>query len=196
MYKPDKSGHNELPKETTVKIIILPELSSKPVRIPGSSPMAASLQISSVEDAKGWVLQANEHHGPLVPQMLALSWGLHLQLLQKGCKGGRASWSLSAQMLRDDMSGKQYFCCHHQKDQDTSCIICFLTETLSYPCPGVRYFSLWPPITPPQTYPYSMSSYQSQYFWGWEEVQWPYFYQEKNIPGIHSFTYKYLLSTY
>ena len=115
--------------------------------------MAASLQISSVEDAKGWVLQANEHHGPLVPQMLALSWGLHLQLLQKGCKGGRASWSLSAQMLRDDMSGKQYFCCHHQKDQDTSCIICFLTETLSYPCPGVRYFSLWPPITPPTNIP-------------------------------------------
>ena len=98
---------------------------------------------------------------PLVPQMLALPWGLHLQLLQKGCKGGRAFWSLSAQMLWDDMSGKQYFCCHHQKDQDTSCIICFLTETLSYPCRGVRYFSLWPPITPTQTYPYSMSSYQS-----------------------------------
>ena len=48
-----KSFQHCPPKETTVKIIILPELSSKPVRIPGSSPMAASLQISSVEDAKG-----------------------------------------------------------------------------------------------------------------------------------------------
>ena len=47
-----------------MKIIILPELSSKPGRISGSSLMATSLQ-TSVEDAKWRVLRAIEHHGSL-----------------------------------------------------------------------------------------------------------------------------------
>lgn len=67
-----------------------------------------------------------------------------------------------------------------------------VTSLIPLPQPQNEIF-LWHPH--PLLHPYSKLSL---YFWGWEGAifQYPDFYQKKNTPGSHSFTYKYLLSTY
>lgn len=158
--------------------------------------MAASCRFLLQKMLRGECFKQRNITGPLFPQMLVYLGPYPPAFCKRVVREAELPDPFLPKCYGMTCQGNSNFCCHHQKDQDTSCIICFLTETSLLPARSKIFLSLTTHHPHTQTYPYSMSSTVSIFLGDGKQSNDPIFIKRRIFQGFILFTYKYLLNTY